>query len=132
MGEFWLLTALVGLGFLALLGVTVWISRALAGPESPGTSPEDRSPLLTTADRAGRPLAPQETRAGTPMGAGAVRRMELVGRPGRFLIVPGSCPDDVAGFWQVEADGPPGCLLLIAFAVGRMTRASTRARRPDN
>ena len=41
LGEFWLLTALVGLGFLALLGVTVWISRALAGPEPPGTSLTD-------------------------------------------------------------------------------------------
>jgi len=30
-------------------------------------------------------------------------------------FVPGSRPDDVAGFWQVEAEGPPGCLRLVAF-----------------
>jgi len=31
------------------------------------------------------------------------------------VFVPGSRPDDVAGFWQVEAEGPPGCLRIIAF-----------------
>ena len=29
--------------------------------------------------------------------------------------MPGSRPDDVAGFWQVEAEGPPGCLRVVAF-----------------
>src|SRR5215470_9484236 len=43
------------------------------------------------------------------------RAAALVGKPGRFVFVPGSRPDDVAGFWQVEAEGPPGCLRIIAF-----------------
>src|SRR5215470_3455105 len=43
------------------------------------------------------------------------RAAALAGKPGRFIFVPGSRPDDVAGFWQVEADGPPGCLRVIAF-----------------
>jgi hypothetical protein len=32
-----------------------------------------------------------------------------------LVFVPGWRPDDVAGFWQVEAEGPPGCLRVIAF-----------------
>src|SRR5262245_49697893 len=43
------------------------------------------------------------------------RAAALAGRPRRFVLVPGSRPDDVAGFWQVEAEGPPGCLRIIAF-----------------
>ena len=43
------------------------------------------------------------------------RAAALAGRPGRFVFVPGSRPDDVAGFWQVEAEGPPGCLRIIPF-----------------
>jgi len=35
--------------------------------------------------------------------------------PGVFVFVPGSRADDVAGFWQVEAEGPPGCLRVVAF-----------------
>jgi hypothetical protein len=35
--------------------------------------------------------------------------------PGRFVFIPGSRADDVAGFWQVEAEGPPGCLRVVAF-----------------
>jgi len=27
----------------------------------------------------------------------------------------GSRPDDVTGFWQVEAEGPPGCLRVVAL-----------------
>jgi hypothetical protein len=38
----------------------------------------------------------------------------LVGKPGRFVFVPGA-PDNVAGSWQGEAGGPPGCLRIIAF-----------------
>ena len=34
---------------------------------------------------------------------------------GMFVFVPGSRPDDVAGFWQVEAEGPPSCLRVVAF-----------------
>ena len=43
------------------------------------------------------------------------RAAALVGKPGRFVFVPGSRPDDVAGFWQVEAEGSPGCLRVVAF-----------------
>jgi len=32
--------------------------------------------------------------------------------------VPGSRPDGVAGSWQVEAEGPPGCLRVVAFDPG--------------
>jgi hypothetical protein len=35
--------------------------------------------------------------------------------PGRFIFVPGSRADDVAGYWQVEAEGPPGVLRVVAF-----------------
>ena len=35
--------------------------------------------------------------------------------PGRFVFVPGSRADDVMGYWQVEAEGPPGCLRIVAF-----------------
>ena len=51
--------------------------------------------------------------AGTPERAAA-----LAGRLGRFGFVPGSRPDDVAGFWQAEAEGPPGCLRVVAFDPG--------------
>src|SRR5262245_21486269 len=43
------------------------------------------------------------------------RAAALVGRPGRFAFVPGSRPDGVAGYWQGEAEGPPGCLRIVAF-----------------
>ena len=33
----------------------------------------------------------------------------LGGKPGRFVFVPGSRPDYVAGYRQVEAEGSPGC-----------------------
>ena len=36
----------------------------------------------------------------------------------RFAFVPGSRPDDVLGFWQVEAEGPPGCLRVVTFDPG--------------
>ena len=39
----------------------------------------------------------------------------LLGGPGRFVFVPGSRPDDVAGSWQVVAEGPPGCLRVVAY-----------------
>jgi hypothetical protein len=39
----------------------------------------------------------------------------LLGGQGRFVFVPGSRADDVAGYWQVEAEGPPGCLRVVAF-----------------
>jgi hypothetical protein len=32
-----------------------------------------------------------------------------------FVFVPGSRADDVTGFWQVEAEGPPSCLRVVAF-----------------
>jgi hypothetical protein len=35
--------------------------------------------------------------------------------PGRFVFVPGCRADDVLGYWQVEAEGPPGCVRAIAF-----------------
>ncbi|HKB39847.1 MAG TPA: hypothetical protein VKD72_25655 [Gemmataceae bacterium] len=35
--------------------------------------------------------------------------------PGRFVFIPGSRADDVMGYWQVEAEGPPGCLRVVAF-----------------
>ena len=31
------------------------------------------------------------------------------------VFVPGSRADDDAGVWQVEAEGPPGCLRVVAF-----------------
>src|SRR5262249_23504190 len=34
------------------------------------------------------------------------RAAALAGEPGRFVFVPRSRPDDLAGSWQVEADGP--------------------------
>src|SRR5262245_16894824 len=40
------------------------------------------------------------------------------GKPGRVVFVPGSRPDDVAGFSQVGAEGPPGCLRVVAFNPG--------------
>src|SRR5262245_40977152 len=43
------------------------------------------------------------------------RAAALAGKPRRFVFVPGSLPGDVAGFWQVEAQGPPGCLRVVAF-----------------
>ena len=43
------------------------------------------------------------------------RAAALAGEPGRFVFVAGSRPDDAAGSWQVEAEGPPGCLRIIAF-----------------
>jgi hypothetical protein len=55
-------------------------------------------------------VASQTLAALTPERAAA-----LAGKSGRFVFVPGSRPDDVAGFWQVEAEGPPGCLRIIAF-----------------
>jgi hypothetical protein len=42
----------------------------------------------------------------------------LIGRPGRFAFVPGSRPGDVAGSGQVGAEGPPGCLRVVAFDPG--------------
>src|SRR5262249_17161915 len=35
--------------------------------------------------------------------------------PGRSVFIPGSRADDVTGHWQVEAEGPPGCLRIVAF-----------------
>jgi len=37
------------------------------------------------------------------------------GTVGRWVFVPGSRADDVTGVWQVEAEGPPGCLRVVAF-----------------
>jgi hypothetical protein len=73
--------------------------------------------LLLFADAPAPPVAdtaPTLDLAGlTPERAAA-----LAGKPGRFVFVPGSRPDDVAGFWQVEAEGPPGCLRVVAFDPG--------------
>jgi len=43
------------------------------------------------------------------------RAAALVGRPGRFVFVPTSRPDDVDGCLLVEADGPPGYLRTVSF-----------------
>jgi len=61
--------------------------------------------------------------APSPIGAATVRTVWLADldparvRPGpiRVVFVPGSRADDVAGYWQVEAEGPPGCLRVVAF-----------------
>jgi len=37
------------------------------------------------------------------------------GAVGMFVFVPGSLADDDAGYWQVEAEGPTGCLRVVAF-----------------
>jgi hypothetical protein len=34
------------------------------------------------------------------------------------VFVPGSRPDAVAGYWQAEEEGPPGCLRVVAFDPG--------------
>jgi len=64
-----------------------------------------------------------------PTDAATVRAVALADLdPGRFVFVPGSRADDVAGYWQVEAEGPPGCLRMVAFTPPRMTTASTSPR----
>ena len=39
----------------------------------------------------------------------------MSGTVGRWVFMPGSLADDIAGYWHVEAEGPPGCLRVVAF-----------------
>jgi len=64
---------------------------ALDGPPLPGA---DTSRAVWLPD-----LDPATVRSGTV---------------GMFVFVPGSRAD-VMGYWQVEAEGPPGCLRVVAF-----------------
>jgi hypothetical protein len=55
-----------------------------------------------------------------------------VGRSGRFHFTPGSKPDEVLGFWAVEAAGPDDCLRVVYFAPGRATRGWKGPRRSSS
>ena len=78
--------------------------RTLPSPEPEGVCGERIRPVPSTPlGGAGRRLAdfdPARVRPGTV---------------GLYVFVLGSRADDVAGYWQVEAEGPPGCLRVVAF-----------------
>jgi hypothetical protein len=71
---------------------------------------------LTGADDSGRPAGDEA--APVHDLAKLAPDPPLVGRPGRSVFVPGSRPDDVLGFWAVEADGPDDVVRVVHFAPG--------------